>query len=130
VARLAQRLTEGKTPQGLDDRLEHRSAGVRRPPAPALPRHRHPRTRGRERLQRQRLRRGRRAAAPTPDWNGESWGEPNDDEYLAPIAVAQPGSYDFAYRFTGDGGRSWTYCDRDGSDDGYQLASAGHLLVE
>ena len=36
-----------------------------------------------------------------------------DDEYLATIIVPPAGtSYDYAFRFSGDDGLSWTYCDR------------------
>ncbi len=38
-------------------------------------------------------------------------------------------SYDTAFRFSADGGYSWTYCDTDGLDDGYTAAQAGSLEV-
>jgi hypothetical protein len=57
--------------------------------------------------------------------------EPNNDEYQADLSRAAAGSYDYAYRFSGDGGATWTYCDSlgPGSSDGYQLANAGSLTV-
>jgi Lamin Tail Domain len=49
--------------------------------------------------------------------------EMNNDEYQADAPLpATPGqSQDVAYRFSGDGGRTWTYCDGDngGSSDGF-----------
>ena len=57
--------------------------------------------------------------------------EPNNDEYEASLSRPGAGSFDFAFRFSGDGGLSWTYCDTldAGSSDGYQLANAGSLTV-
>ena len=56
-----------------------------------------------------------------------------NDEYMAAItAPTAPGGYDYAYRFSGDGGQTWTYCDlasQNGSTDGYQPAGAGKLTV-
>ena len=73
--------------------------------------------------------------APNPDYDALSGpgGEPDNDEYVAsmklPLAAGSP--YDFAFRFSGDGGASYTYCDGGaaGSADGYQPANAGHLEV-
>jgi len=57
--------------------------------------------------------------------------EANNDEYQADLSRPTAGSYDFAYRFSGDAGRTWTYCDTlgPGSSDGYQVANAGSLTV-
>jgi hypothetical protein len=57
--------------------------------------------------------------------------EANNDEYQADLVAPAAGSYDFAYRFSGDGGMTWTYCDTldPGSSDGYQIANAGALTV-
>lgn len=61
--------------------------------------------------------------------------EPGNDEYMGTLNVAADGTYDHAYRFSADGGSTWTYCDRriddnsDGSNDGYQTANAGNLEV-
>ena len=70
-------------------------------------------------------------AEPTPNWNGANFGEPNNDEYRVVLAAPFPGTYDFAFRFSVDGGRTFTYCDGgdEGSSDGYQIANAGHLVV-
>ncbi len=75
------------------------------------------------------------AAAPQPDWNGSTAGEPNNDEYSVRVTAPAVGVYDVAFRFSGDGGRTWTYCDRnagpgsDGSQDGYQIVNAPTLTT-
>ena len=66
-------------------------------------------------------------AAPNPAWNDQDGGEPNNDEYMATFDAPAPGAYDVAYRFTVDGGMTWTLCDENGSDDGYQIDNAGAL---
>ncbi len=54
----------------------------------------------------------------------------NNDEYMAEPILDMPGGlYDYAYRFSGDSGNTWTYCDSSGSNDGYQIADAGKLTV-
>jgi len=54
----------------------------------------------------------------------------NDDEYLAePILDMSVGLYDYAFRFSGDSGQTWTYCDLNGSTDGYTVDRAGKLTV-
>ena len=61
--------------------------------------------------------------------------EADNDEYVATLTGLATGTYDFAYRFSGDGGDSWVYCDRnagagsDGSQDDFQTTNAGHLTV-
>jgi hypothetical protein len=72
-------------------------------------------------------------AIPNVGWLGV--GEPNNDEYQATLTPNMSGSFDYAYRFSGDGGTTWTYCDKnagsgsDGAEDGYQIANAGSLEV-
>ena len=40
------------------------------------------------------------------------------------------GDWDYAYRFSADGGLSWTYCDLEpGTTDGYQPEDAGHMTI-
>lgn len=58
--------------------------------------------------------------------------EANNDEYQAVLTAPAAGSYDFAFRFSGDGGMTFTYCDGQpaGNSDGYQPANAGQLTVE
>lgn len=62
---------------------------------------------------------------------GSAGYEANNDEYQASLVAPGAGTYDFAYRVSGDGGLTWTYCDTldPGSSDGYQLANAGALVV-
>ncbi|MCA9539551.1 MAG: lamin tail domain-containing protein, partial [Myxococcales bacterium] len=69
-------------------------------------------------------------ADPNADYNGDGpLGERNNDEYFGNLIVPRPGAWDFAARFSIDGGRSWQYCDGGdpGSSDGYQPANAGQL---
>jgi hypothetical protein len=68
-------------------------------------------------------------ATPNPGWNGDDFGEPNNDEYQATMVVPAPGTYDLAYRFSGDSGGTFTVCDGDpgGSTTGYSPADAGAL---
>jgi hypothetical protein len=68
--------------------------------------------------------------APNASYGPASPGyEGNNDEYLASMTLPAPGAYDFAVRFTGNGGDSYTYCDGDseGSSDGYAPADAGQM---
>lgn len=53
----------------------------------------------------------------------------NNDEHQATMVVAAGGTYDYAYRFSLDGGVNYTYCDTNGSDDGYAPENAGNLTV-
>lgn len=70
---------------------------------------------------------------PNPGYSPGSPGhEANNDEYQATLAVpGAPGTYDFAFRFTGDGGATFTYCDGgiEGSSNGYNPAEAGQMTV-
>lgn len=54
----------------------------------------------------------------------------DNDEYQVSFAPPSAGTFEYAYRFSGDGGDTWTYCDLDGSTDGYDTADAGVLTVE
>ena len=53
----------------------------------------------------------------------------NNDEQVGTLTVGSTGTYDYATRFSEDGGVSYTYCDTNGSDDGYAPANAGDLTV-
>ena len=55
----------------------------------------------------------------------------NNDEYEAEIVESIGGVYAYAYRFSGDGGGSWLYCDWDpGTSDGFSVDQLGTLTVE
>ena len=64
--------------------------------------------------------------------NGSPSYESNNDEYLAVVSVPSPGTYDFAFRFSGDGGQTFTYCDSqlEGSSNGYNPALAGQMTSQ
>ncbi len=59
----------------------------------------------------------------------------DNDEYLGRFELpSTAGHYDYAYRFSGDEGTTWLYCDlgnecagASGSDDGYSASTAGDL---
>ena len=55
--------------------------------------------------------------------------ETNADEYQAGLVLpGPPGDYDFAFRFSGDAGDTFTFCDSGlGTIDGYDPAEAGQL---
>jgi hypothetical protein len=58
--------------------------------------------------------------------------EMNNDEYSALLAApAAVGDYNFAFRFSGNGGTDWVYCDAGeaGSSDGYAATNAGRMSV-
>ncbi|HWB78075.1 MAG TPA: lamin tail domain-containing protein [Nannocystaceae bacterium] len=57
--------------------------------------------------------------------------EMNNDEYVATMTLPAEGTYDFAYRFSGDGGDTFTYCDggNAGSSDGYAAVDAGQMTT-
>jgi hypothetical protein len=70
-------------------------------------------------------------ADANPGWNGDDRGTPERDEYQSNLVnPAAPGFYDYAYRFSADGGTTWTLCDLDGSDNGYAADQAGALTVQ
>lgn len=54
----------------------------------------------------------------------------NNDEYAARIRVHQPGDYSYAFRVSGDGGRTFTYCDIDGSDNGFSPDRLGRATID
>jgi hypothetical protein len=74
------------------------------------------------------------AGVPNPGYGPASPGyEANNDEYQALLTVpSPPGSYDFAFRFSGDSGATFTYCDGQpaGSSDGYSPADAGQMTSQ
>lgn len=72
------------------------------------------------------------AAGPNPGYGSGSPGfEAAYDEHVgsfsAPSAAQSP--YDYAYRFSLDGGNSYAYCDLNGSSNGYSAANAGQMIT-
>lgn len=52
------------------------------------------------------------------------------DEYFGTILTTSAGTYDYAFRYSGNMGTTWLYCDIDlGSSDGYSPADSGSLSV-
>ena len=64
-------------------------------------------------------------AAANPGWVDTD--TPDNDEYMATFTLPAPGLYDYAYRFSADGGQTWTWCDLDGTGNGYSVDQAGAL---
>jgi len=63
--------------------------------------------------------------------DGPSPGDLANDEYMASITPTASGSFDYAYRFSTDGGANWLYCDLNGATSWaeYDPAQAGVLTV-
>jgi cysteine-rich repeat protein len=69
-------------------------------------------------------------AAPNANYGPDSAGyAENNDEYTATLTAPASGIYAFVARFTVDAGQTWTVCDFDGSNNGYQADAAGRLTV-
>jgi hypothetical protein len=51
------------------------------------------------------------------------------DRYVAVVTMTSAGIYDVAGRFSLDDGFTWTYCDLDGSANGYSKSSTGHATI-
>jgi hypothetical protein len=71
-------------------------------------------------------------AAPNPGYDeNDALGEPNNDEYWLELTVPPPGTYAFAFRFSGDAGQTFEHCDGDepGSTNGYHPNEAGHMVA-
>lgn len=51
-----------------------------------------------------------------------------NDEYMGSLTVDQEGTYAYAFRFGMNG--QWTYCDRDGTDNGFSTDQEGSLTVQ
>ncbi len=65
------------------------------------------------------------------DVDGMTSGDLANDEYWQRLTVPTAVSYAYAYRFTMDDGRSWRYCDLDGTAVGeFTVDQAGALTVE
>ena len=74
-------------------------------------------------------------AAPTPGWNGNNAGEADNDEYFVTLdnIPLGTGTHIVAFRFSVDGGNTYTYCDsgagNEGSSNGFAEADAHSLTV-
>lgn len=53
----------------------------------------------------------------------------SNDEFKAALTPESTGAFDYAYRYSTDGGLSWVYADTTGTGDGYSPADAGALTV-
>lgn len=66
-----------------------------------------------------------------PTYADETWTNAEGvDHYLAKLKAPSPGTYDVAFRASGDEGNSWTLCDQDGGANGYQIDQAQSLVSE
>ncbi|QDG50262.1 hypothetical protein FIV42_05810 [Persicimonas caeni] len=75
---------------------------------------------------------------PTADASAYTWTDAsynaghesdNNDEYQAALQPTAEGTYSYAYRFSGDGGATWTYCDFDDAA-GFVAGNMGTLTVD
>ncbi|WP_298010687.1 MULTISPECIES: alpha amylase N-terminal ig-like domain-containing protein [Anaerolinea] len=53
----------------------------------------------------------------------------NNDEFRGRLLPEAVGTFDYAYRYSTDGGITWVYADLDGINNGYDPAQAGALTV-
>lgn len=53
----------------------------------------------------------------------------NNDEFRANLLPEAVGTFDYAYRYSTDGGTNWLYADLDGTGNGYDPQQAGLLTV-
>lgn len=71
---------------------------------------------------------------PNPGWDGTMaprFGSENNDEYQADLSFSETGTYDYAARFSADGGDTWVYCDlNDSQMGGYTSDQAGNAVIE
>jgi hypothetical protein len=52
---------------------------------------------------------------------------PGHDQYEVFVEAPTPGAYAAAFRFSMDDGATWTLCDLDGSENGFDVVAAGSL---
>ncbi len=62
-------------------------------------------------------------------FNGQAGMGGENDEFVAAFMPEATGAYDYAYRYSTDGGATWLYADLDSTDNGYAVAQAGVLTV-
>jgi hypothetical protein len=53
----------------------------------------------------------------------------NNDEHQATLTPDMSGEFNYVFRFSGNGGDSWTYCDQEGSPP-FSTDKLGTLNVE
>ena len=63
------------------------------------------------------------------DANGPGGSPLSVDVYRAVAVPPAVGAWQTVFRFTADGGATWTLCDSDGSDDGFEPTALGALTV-
>ena len=68
--------------------------------------------------------------AMDPDEAPPAFVGPPNDRWMGTLFISIPGTYDYASRFSLDGGYTWLYCDLDGSNNGYDVEQAGTALVQ
>ncbi|MCB9655076.1 MAG: lamin tail domain-containing protein [Deltaproteobacteria bacterium] len=70
----------------------------------------------------------------TAKFNHEDPSHRDNDEYMGALTIAVPGQYAFTFRFSLDGGLTWTYCDENGAGSnqgvGFNPNNIGLLTVE
>lgn len=65
--------------------------------------------------------------------DGVSEGDKANDRFRAQLDTTSAGELDYAFRFSGDGGLSWSYCDTDGSSGApveFETDKVGRFTVE
>lgn len=67
---------------------------------------------------------------PNDAWDSVTADEVQNDEYVATLtAPSVPSTYSYTFRFSGNNGATWTYCDTDGIDNGYDISLNGIMTV-
>ena len=71
---------------------------------------------------------------PNAGWDGSmakgGFGNENNDEYQGDLSFDAVGTYDYAARFSADGGTTWVYCDLDDlQTGGYTPEQAGDAVI-
>lgn len=64
------------------------------------------------------------------EYNAEHSGD-NNDEHMTTVTPDTEGTYRYVFRFSGNGGADWMYCDLEpGTSDGFSADQQGTLTVE
>lgn len=64
------------------------------------------------------------------DADGLNPGDLANDRYVATLTAASEGDYGYAFRFSADGGASWTLCDTDGTSEAQPFDDSRTGLLE